>query len=34
MFVDVEDLGCDFYVIIGYKFYGLLGFGVIYIKCE
>lgn len=27
-------MGVDFFLIIGYKFYGLLGLGVIYVKKE
>ena len=34
MAVDVQDIGCDFYVITGHKLYGPSGSGAIYIKPE
>jgi cysteine desulfurase/selenocysteine lyase len=30
--VDVQDLGCDFYVFTGHKLYGPSGIGVLYGK--
>lgn len=32
--VDVVVIGCDFYVIIGYKMCGLIGIGVLWVCCE
>ncbi len=32
--VDVEDIGCDFYVITGHKLYGPSGSGAIYVRHE
>jgi cysteine desulfurase/selenocysteine lyase len=32
--VDVQDIGCDFYVITGHKLYGPTGSGAIYIRRE
>ncbi|MGX1306530.1 cysteine desulfurase/selenocysteine lyase [Amorphus suaedae] len=32
--VDVQDLGCDFYVMTGHKLYGPTGIGVLYAKRE
>ncbi|GAB4235493.1 MAG: cysteine desulfurase [Deltaproteobacteria bacterium] len=32
--VDVQDLGCDFYVFSGHKVYGPTGIGVLYAKAE
>ena len=32
--VDVQDLGCDFYVITGHKLYGPTGIGALYGKYE
>lgn len=32
--VDVQDLGCDFYVFTGHKTYGPTGIGVLYAKAE
>lgn len=34
MYVDVQDIGCDYYVFIGYKVYGLFGIGVFWGKLE
>jgi cysteine desulfurase/selenocysteine lyase len=32
--VDVQDIGCDFYVLTGHKLYGPTGIGVLYGKHE
>jgi cysteine desulfurase/selenocysteine lyase len=32
--VDVQDIGCDFYAVTGYKLYGPSGSGAIYIKSK
>ncbi len=32
--IDVQDIGCDFFVITGHKLYGPSGSGAIYIASE